>query len=303
MDKPVILITGGNGFLGSNLASRFAGSEARVIITVRKSSKLARLKKIIKLGKVKTVFADPKSLKKLFVENRVETVIHTATNYGRHGETLKEIRAVNTDLPCMILEIGKALGLKYFINTDTFLPENAPEEDKYFNYVRTKKDLILKAKKILQDSAIKFINARIYHMYGPNDNPDKFFPWVIQQLLLGGPKIELSPGKQVRDFIYISDVVSAFAAILRHVEEFRSFEHFEIGTGKALPLKTAVELMKKLSHSPTKLLWGKREYEPGEIMESRAPVEKNRKIGWHAQVDLETGLCSTVNYYIETKSV
>ncbi len=297
MGQETVLITGGGGFLGGNLAAAFSQAGYQVLAAVRPNSDLRRIGNLVNAGKAGLVLAEEPVLRRVFFQHRIDAIIHTATNYGRHGESVAEIAAANTDLPISILELAKSAGCKYFVNSDTFLPQTLPKDDKYYQYVQTKKEFLRRSKKILESSKIKFINARIYQMYGPNDNPDKFLPWIIKTLLSNQPSIALSPGKQARDFIYISDVVAAFAQVLKFAADFGDFEDFEIGTGKATDFKSVVESLKILTASESRLLWGERGYEPGEIMNSRAPVENNRQIFWQARTDLKEGLRLTAEYY------
>ena len=54
-------------------------------------------------------------------------------------------------------------------------------------------------------------------MSRPNDNPDKFIPWLQSSLMKGKKNIELTSGIQLRDFIYIDDVITAFQYILSNL--------------------------------------------------------------------------------------
>ena len=61
---------------------------------------------------------------------------------------------------------------------------------------------------------IKFINARLFHLYGPSDKPTKFVNSIIQSLKNNLPTIDLTSGTQRRDFIYIDDAIEAFLLII-----------------------------------------------------------------------------------------
>jgi dTDP-D-glucose 4,6-dehydratase len=55
---------------------------------------------------------------------------------------------------------------------------------------------------------------KLEHMYEPKDDETKFVPWLISQLQQGVERVPLAEGKQLRDFIYIDDVVTAYMKLL-----------------------------------------------------------------------------------------
>jgi nucleoside-diphosphate-sugar epimerase len=60
----------------------------------------------------------------------------------------------------------------------------------------------------------RVLNLKVQHFYGPGDDPAKFITGLIAQCLANVPEIRLTEGRQQRDFIYVSDVVSAMLALL-----------------------------------------------------------------------------------------
>src|SRR4051812_256648 len=98
----VILITGASGFIGSHVARRMRQMGHELIILKRPSSDLHRIEDL--LTNVRTcdwVLEDPGPV---FEANPgVQAVIHTATCYGRSGETGAEVLEVNTAAPLRLL--------------------------------------------------------------------------------------------------------------------------------------------------------------------------------------------------------
>lgn len=295
-----IFITGANGFLGSCLAEKFLSQGFLVYGAVRKGSDLSRLGKV--LEKIHLVKTDEIDLEYFFKTQRVDFVVHTATVYGRNGESLKEMQAANTLLPKKLWELVKLYGAAAFINTDTFMPANTSMEDRYYNYCKTKKDFLEYAKNNLSPST-KFVNLVVYHMFGPKDNPTKFLPVMISKILKQEKEISLTPGDQKRDFIYIEDVCEAFYKTTENLNNFRDFEEFHIGTGKEYTIKEVLEFIKEYLGSNAFLNWGALPYQKGEVMFSSANMHKNSKLNWQAETEFFEGLRKTIDYYKENRGV
>ncbi len=88
-----IAITGGTGYLGSNLARSLASDGNDVILLHRRTSNLSRIKDLS--GKIKLVELGSTDLCSVFRSSAVEAVIHCATAYGRAGEDRDKIFDTN----------------------------------------------------------------------------------------------------------------------------------------------------------------------------------------------------------------
>ena len=81
-----ILVTGATGYLGSQIVISLVKKGFNVIILKRKSSSLRRFKLVaenIKMYDIENI-----NLSHIIEVNHIDTIIHTATAYGRNGETL-----------------------------------------------------------------------------------------------------------------------------------------------------------------------------------------------------------------------
>jgi len=294
MTKTIIL-TGVTGFLGSNLAIGFVKLGWHVVGIKRSLSSISRISNwldYIELYNVEDFGIN--IIRNLNVD--IDAVIHAATCYGRHGETMYEIFDSNTSFPLRILELALISKAKLFINIDTIL-------DKYLNlYSFSKNQLLEWGKYVTMSSEISFINIKLEHIYGLYDDPSKFVSYVINQCASNAPDLLLTAGLQTRDFIYVSDVISAFIALICDSKALGpGFYQYELGSGKSLTIKSFVELVHCLSKSSTELKFGALPYRQGEIMNSCASPVYFRSLGWEPSYTIEMGISTilSIQYKIQ----
>ena len=279
-----ILLTGVTGFLGSQLAKALLSAGHEVLALKRMTSSLRRIESIT--ADLALMDIDDLDFDRLFTQHRsIDTIIHTATAYGRSKETASEIFTANTEFPLHLLDAGSRAGVKVFINTDTIL-------DKYLNlYSLSKNQLLQWGKFFAVHEKIRFVNLRLEHFYGSSDDATKFTSYILRNCMLNTPEIKLTRGEQKRDFIYIDDVVSAYILVLQKCDNFdKSFIDLDVGSGKSVSIRSFVETVHHLTGSTTHLAFGAIPYRTGEVMHSEADTAGLVTLGWQCQHDLINGL-------------
>ncbi len=136
------------------------------------------------------------------------------------------------------------------------------------------------------------INIALEHFYGPGDNPKRFVTYIVDNLLKNADSIDLTKGDQIRDFVYIDDVVDAFIRIIDSSGQLgKGFHEFEIGTGHPLPLRDFVKLAQQVSgNTSTFLNFGAIPYRENETMHTKADTSQISRLGWKCTVSIEEGL-------------
>ncbi len=281
-----ILLTGGTGYLGSNLLKRLVRENRSVILLKRSSSDTRRISNV--LSKVKSYDIDCIDLEEVFRGNRIEFLIHCATNYGRKEIDPIALLEANLILPLKLLQLGRKHSVRCFINTDTIL-------DKRVSYYSLSKNQF-KEWLDVYSADMHCVNVALEHFYGPFDDESKFVTYVVRNILANVEKIDLTRGEQKRDFIYIDDVVEAFLTIIEHCAgTHRGFTNYEIGTNRAVTINQFVTLVKRLSdNTNTHLNFGALPYRENEVMESFVDTTEIVKLGWKPAVSLEDGLMKTI---------
>ena len=93
------MISGGSGFLGSNLVNFLSNNKKYNLYLLKRSrSNLSRINKN-KFSKLNFISYPNKNLAKIFKQKKIDVVIHCASNYGNKKNTISEIIQPNLILP------------------------------------------------------------------------------------------------------------------------------------------------------------------------------------------------------------
>ena len=283
-----VLLTGATGFLGSHLCRAFVRAGHEVAAVVRETSDTRRIGDL--LENLQLVDCSSTQFLSGLSSGGYQVVVHAATDYGRDGRDPQDLMQTNVHFPLQILDALRAAGgLRCFLNTDSFFAKPGLGNQTLAAYTQTKERL--RQRLVLSSGETAIRNMRLEHVFGPRDSESKFVPALLGRLLANEPEIALSPGDQERDFIYVSDVVDAYLAVLEgNLERARGFEEFEVGRGEALPLRSFVEMMKQVTRSQSRLKFGALPAREGEIRSSCADTRSLAELGWRPAVSLERGL-------------
>lgn len=295
-----ILLTGGTGFLGSHILKRLLDLDYNAIVLVRKSSDLYRIENLRK--KIDLFYIDENygNLGDLFSNNKIDAIIHTATEYGR-GRPMSSILESNLIFPIKLIEEGFKHKLKLFINSDTFFGKPIYKDSSYLNEYTTSKKYFLD---YLFDSKdkLKIVNMRLEHIFGENDSDNKFVTSVLNQLIQNEQEILLTEGLQKRDFIYIDDVVDAYIKVLGNNTRLNHFTEFEVGRGESIKVRQFVEILSKTIHSESLLKFGAIATRKGEIQDSIAKVSNLKEIGWEPKYNIIQAIHRMVDFEINKQA-
>ena len=266
-----ILLTGATGFLGSYTLKELITNNYEVIVVKRTFSNCWRINDFIKKAKVYDI--DKVSIDSIFKAHKIDSVIHTATSYGRKDESDLEVIKSNFIFSIEMLETAKKNKVKSFVNIDTL-------QTKYLNtYTLSKKQFVEWGVKYDATSKIRFLNIKIDHLYGPKDDDSKFISWFINQLKEGVPEIMLTQGNQKRDFTYVKDLVNALMVIIKKNNLKNNYSEFEVGSGKSIEVRKfllkIVDVYETINEKKieTKLNFGAIDLREGEPMDIKTHTD------------------------------
>jgi UDP-glucose 4-epimerase len=301
-----ILVTGGAGFIGSNLVNELIEKNYKVAIVDNLST--GTEENINPKAKFyQSDITNKEELKKIFRETQPEKIIHAAA----HADVINSVKnpvldAQNNILGSLnLLECCKTYKIKKIIYLCTGgalygNPEYLPADESHpikpispYGASKHAVELYLYMYKTNYD--LDFTSLRFSNVYGIKEdiNSTRVVPSFIKQFLSNKPPKITGDGKQGRDFIYVSDVVSA---ILKALEISTPDFFFNIGTEKVIPINEIYNTLKELLNSPSSP-----EYIPsrtGEVQQIYLKAQKARdQLGWQPQVELKAGLKRTLDYF------
>jgi len=138
---------------------------------------------------------------------------------------------------------------------------------------------------------------RLANVYGPRQNPHGeagVIAIFLDRMLKGEPITVFGTGFQTRDFVYIDDVVNAFVVAMK--KKCRGI--FNVSTNKRTSVNMIVQYLNRMTSTKDLVVIGAPAI-PGELEHSALSHGKiKRDLGWHPLTSLENGLKKTIAYYL-----
>lgn len=140
--------------------------------------------------------------------------------------------------------------------------------------------------------------GRIFYLYGPGEHPARLVPSVIGALIDGRPAL-CTHGRQIRDFMYVQDVASAFVALLDSDVK----GPVNIGSGEPIAIaEMARSIAEKLSRTDLLHLGAKPAPENDAPLVLANITRLRDEMDWHPKFDLNTGLEETIRWWKNKRS-
>lgn len=219
------------------------------------------------------------------VKVNFDIIINCAVSYGKNGENCCDMIGANIIYPLKVLEWAAKNNVRYFINTATSITSLIN------SYTLSKNQFSEWGKFYSEHKPIQFINIVLEHFLGPHCSDNNFISMLVHKMGQNVESIDLTSGMQLRDFIYIDDVVEAYLCIIHHLDKLQG-QYCEIALGSGVPyrIREVCELIKKNLNSKTELKFGYLPYREHEIMYSCADNTQLRKWGWLPKVTFEDAI-------------
>jgi len=307
-----ILLTGATGFIGSHVLRRGLSENYEIIITKRSTSNITRIKDV--LDKIKYYDVDTVPLSKIFDENKIDLVIHCATNYKKNHnyEDIPSLIEDNITFPSQILEQMQIHNVKYFINTGSFFEyalstsSDSPrkkinemqKKEPYDFYAATKSGFSEILKWYSKNCGIKVIELRLFSAYGPGDN-EKLFNFLIKNFI-NQKKFEMCPCEQQWNWTFVEDIADAYICSIKYITNMKSdYECFNIGNEKTASIKELIKIIEKISGKNNLVSYTK-PYVEKEIFYVNCNSKKAQKeFGWKAKYNVKKGIKITYDWLKE----
>ena len=166
-------------------------------------------------------------------------------------------------------------------------------EDRDYNpiclYSATKQAFQDILKYYTEATELRVLTLKLFHTYGPNDRRNKLF-CQLRNAIKENTILNMTPGEQLIDIVYIDDVIKAYKIASDRLEEKKGLkmEEFIVSSGKHISLKKLVRTYYGIMNEDEKINWGGNKYRPREEMKPYTNGAILPK--WKPQVMLEQGI-------------
>lgn len=300
-----LLVTGGAGFIGSNLVRRLLSLDFEVHLLVRPNTDLWRLKEVEdRLNLHRADLRDEEATRRVVEAVRPWAVVHLATRFGHPRTREERLDALRVAVlgTVHLLEAVRDVGISRFIHFGSTLEyEQADRPLRESDPLRPNTDwgMIKMMSSVLVTSYARIHNIpavilRPSSVYGPWENPSRFIPTLLRAALTGEPIRLTQPGVR-HDWIYVDDVVQAG---LRALETpVRPGEAFNLGTGIQWSNEEVVAKVEALIGRRLDKQVGAYPPSPADRPTWVVDSEKaKRELGWSPAWDLDAGLAATLEW-------
>jgi UDP-glucose 4-epimerase len=312
-DKTV-LVTGSDGFIGSNVVERLVADGARVKAFCLYNSNGSTgwldesdaFKAAVRDGQAEVVLGDIRDPEHVSASvEGVDVVLHLAALIAIPFSYVAPRSYIETNIigTLNVLEAVRRHGTPRMVNTSTSEVYGTPEEVPITEahplrgqspYSATK----IGADKMCESYALSFetpvMTLRPFNTFGPRQSARAVIPTVLSQMLAGTDRIKLGDVTPKRDFTFVTDTADGF--VRAALSDVAPGTTIQLGTGRTVSVREVVELCAKVTGSSAEIVTEAERIRPEgsevQILLSD-PSNANAVLGWAPTVSLEEGLART----------
>jgi UDP-glucose 4-epimerase len=299
-----VIVTGGAGFIGSNLTDELAKTDEVLVIDDLSTGTAANIGEAVRRDNVKfsqVSILDQEAISGLF--RGADFVFHQAAmpSVSRSVENPVLVNEVNIRGTLNVLMAARDHKVKkvMFASSSSVYgdTEVLPKEESMLPrpqspYAVTKITGEYYCQAFQKVYGLATVCLRYFNVYGPRQNPHSQYsaaiPRFITQVMQGKPPIIYGDGEQTRDFTYVKDVVRANILAARS----DATGVFNIGTGARVSINDLARSISRLigkdvspSHQSPRA---------GDVRDSLASIDRARAFDYKPQYTLDAGLEETI---------
>ncbi|MGV8144675.1 MAG: SDR family oxidoreductase [Methanothermobacter sp.] len=309
MKDKKIIVTGGLGFIGSNLVEHLTKDNEVIIIDDLSSGKLENIEQFkdwnLKLIRgsitdldLKTIFED---IDYVFHEAALISVPESVSNPLIYNEvnvkgTLQVlIAAKDNDVKKVVIASSAAV---YGDNTSLPLDENEPIKPQS-PYAVNKATGEMYCQVFTENYGLPTVALRYFNVFGPRQDPNSAYaaviPNFINTILKGEKPVIYGDGEQSRDFIPVKQVVKA------NIQACQSSQNgvFNVALGKSTTINQLLDTIKEVMGTDVDPIYLKSR--AGDIKHSLANISQAKTFGFNPSPDYKDDLAETVEWFIKQK--
>jgi len=242
----------------------------------------------------------------------VDTVIHLAAIAGvssYYNESLKTLQ-VNIFGTANVLDEAARRGVKHFIDfstSETFGPDAlwvseadrcgiGPSSEKRWVYATSKLASEHLCLRYAETYGFVGTVVRPFNIYGPRQTGEGAISNFCRAAAEGRPLVVYGDGSPIRAWCYVTDIVDAVSRMVAHPE--KSATVFNIGNPREV--ETTIGLARRIARLAPQTRIEFQAVDRAEVRARVPVIDRARELlGFEPQVDLDTGLAQTLEWFIE----
>ena len=304
-----ILVTGGLGFIGSNLVDHLISTDEVTVLDDLSSGRISNVSRHLNNPKFRIVKGSVLSPR--MIDEAIEgasAVVHLAAvvSVALSIEKPLLVHRVNAEGTLNVLEscVKHSVEKVVFVSSAAVYGNDLTppfREDQRSNpsnlYGATKMAGEAYVKAYSDTHNLKTVTLRLMNVYGPRRSPGPYAGVITkfaEAISLGKPLTVYGDGEQTRDFVHVSDAIEAMASAL-HKDQAIGFT-LNIGTGKPTTVSTLAAIFSQLAESGSQITH--MPARQGEVRASWSNIEKAEQIlEYKPKISLGDGIKSFMQWY------
>ncbi|MDD5417508.1 MAG: SDR family NAD(P)-dependent oxidoreductase [Candidatus Nanoarchaeia archaeon] len=302
------LVTGGAGFIGSNLVDELIKRGYNVITIdnfddyYSEDYKLKNLNPKAKL--YKGDITNYEFLKVVFDENKIDGVFHLAAKAGVRASVEKPGEYFNANvvgtanllklcserkIKVVFASSSSVYGEVEYIPTDENHPKNPISP-----YALSKLHAEQLCEFYMNQYDFPVAWTRFYTVYGPRGRPDMAIAKFTKAVLKGEPIEIYGNGEQLRDFTYVSDIVQGLTKVM----QLGARGCFNLGTSQKVSVNDLVKYIEEIANRKANVIYTDKK--EGDVSRTMADITKARElVGYNPEYTIQSGIKEYMSWFVK----
>ena len=311
-----ILVTGGAGFIGSNLIGPLLRDFKVTTIDnfddfYSRKQKELNLKALLENRNFTFIEGDLRKTKDLEKASNIDIIIHLAAKAGTRASINAPMlyQNVNVSGTQVLLEFARKRNIKQFLFASSSsvygVNENIPwqEEEKLLPispYASTKLSGEMLGHVYSKLYGIRFLALRFFTIYGPAQRPDLAIHKFFKSILNNEPIQVYGDGSTSRDYTFVNDLIKGVVAAIDYDQS--DFEIINLGNNKTITLAELIETIESICGK--KAFINRLPEQAGDVPRTYANISKAKQLlGYNPATDLREGLEEFYRWFKHNRAI